>query len=84
MMSNPNDYISRGDVLAVVKYCKNPIDEIENLPGVNYDNLVEVVRCKDCKEYDTSCCANGFGFCGNNGYGVMDEHFCSYGKRKVE
>jgi hypothetical protein len=42
------DLISREDALAVVRYSKNAVDGIENLPSVD---AVEVVRCKDCKWY---------------------------------
>lgn len=56
------------------------IKAIENAPKAD---VVEVVRCKDCKRflqmetspsYDGKCC----------GYGYLVEvnHFCSYGERK--
>lgn len=39
---------------------------------------VEVVRCKDCKEY------TGHRWCTYFDQAVLDNDFCSYGERKVE
>lgn len=44
-------------------------------------DVVEVVRCKDCKEYNTHSCAEGFGWCEMWDLGKTDNQFCSYGKR---
>ena len=47
----------------------------------NKADFVEVVRCKDCKNYDN---------CGSNRYCnyfrevVGSYHFCSYGERRTE
>lgn len=45
-------------------------------------DAVPVCRCKDCKHYNTSGCADGFGWCECMNLGVVDYHFCSYGERK--
>lgn len=45
-------------------------------------DVVPVVRCKRCKNYNTFGCADGFGWCENFNNGVTDEHYCSYGERK--
>lgn len=45
-------------------------------------DMQEVVRCKDCKHYNTSSCADGFGWCEYFNNGAIDKHFCSYGERK--
>ena len=45
-------------------------------------DAIEVVRCKGCIHYNTSGCADGFGWCEKHNRGEMDEHFCSYGERK--
>lgn len=51
-------------------------------------NLVEVVRCKDCKHYDNS---EGIQWCkinskfyrgGVDWHGFPEDGFCSYGERK--
>ena len=40
-------------------------------------DVVEVVRCKDCKHYGTSGCAmDAYAF------DVVEEGYCSYGERK--
>lgn len=54
-----DDLVSRGDVLAVLKYCEDPIKQIRNLPaahGVRYGEWVVksnnglTHRCKVCSE----------------------------------
>lgn len=54
---------------------------IENAPTVD---VVKVIRCKDCKHYDTKDCADGFGWCNRNGTGrgSTDDWFCADGERK--
>lgn len=44
-------------------------------------DVVEVVRCKDCKGHNTHDCAEGFGWCEAFGLGKTDDQFCSYGER---
>lgn len=38
-----NDYISRADALSVAQYSKNPVEGIQNLPGVQF------TRCAECR-----------------------------------
>ena len=45
-------------------------------------NLVEVVRCKDCINYNPKGCADGFGWCEAWDQGRMNHHFCHCGERK--
>lgn len=48
---------------------------------VDSGQLVEVVRCKDCKHLMFS---DFYGECGAGHYGVVrPDHFCSYGERKI-
>lgn len=56
-------------------------EELENAPTVD---AVPVVRCKDCKYYNTSCCADGFGWCERNGsgHGSTDDWFCADGEKR--
>jgi hypothetical protein len=54
-------------------------DCVKSVPTAD---VVPVVRCKDCKNYNTFGCADGFGWCENFNNGVTDEHYCSYGERK--
>jgi hypothetical protein len=41
------------------------------------NDLVEVVRCKDCKNYQKSYCV----MCCNGQSWADDDEFCSYGER---
>ena len=43
---------------------------------INSADRVEVVRCKDCKHFDTGYC--GIPFIGKK---VNPNHYCSYGER---
>ena len=54
------------------------VDTFAEMPSAD---VVEVVRCKDCKEYNTYSCAEGFGWCEAFGLGKTDDQFCSYGER---
>ena len=52
---------------------------MEDAPTVD---AVEVVRCKDCINYNTDNCCDGYGWCENLGIGVHDNFFCKIGERK--
>lgn len=54
------------------------VDTFAEIPSAD---VVEVVRCKDCKEYNTYSCAEGFGWCEAWNLGKTDDQFCSYGER---
>lgn len=54
------------------------VDTFAEIPATD---VVEVVRCKDCKGYNTHDCAEGFGWCEAFGLGKTDDQFCSYGER---
>ena len=45
-------------------------------------DAVEVVRCKNCHNYNASGCCVGFGWCENLGIGTDDDFFCAVGERK--
>lgn len=67
------------------------IDDMKTVPTAD---VVEVVRCKDCRHYDNKNCKEGFGYCMreqedgffyNALHGVFkDNDFCSYGERKEQ
>lgn len=38
-----------------------------------------VVRCKNCKHYNTACCADGCGWCDLHDFGTHDEWYCADG-----
>ena len=55
------------------------IEEAINIANsVPSENVVEVVRCKDCKAYDDDI----IGWCNRCGSMRSPNGFCSYGKRK--
>lgn len=90
------EYIKKSDALDLLK-SSLPV-EIKNeymyeLDGIWLDDddeekitteLVEVVRCKDCKSYDPYDYTEeliGKGFCHRISDTVKDDDFCSYGKK---
>lgn len=46
-------------------------------------DAVPVVRCKDCRYYNTNYCGDGFGWCERNGigHGTSDDWFCADGEK---
>lgn len=51
--------------------------ELDKIPAAD---VVEVVRCRNCKHLMFSDC---YGECAAGHYGIVQpDHFCSYGKRK--
>lgn len=54
-----------------------------NAPTID---AVEVVRCKDCRYYNTTNCCDGFGWCERSGMdrGSWDNWFCADAERKTE
>ena len=40
-----------------------------------------VVRCKDCKHYNTIGCSKGFGWCEKIERGISDNFYCANGKQ---
>ena len=44
-------------------------------------DAVPVVRCKDCKHYNTINCSKGFGWCENMDRGTGDNFYCANGKQ---
>jgi hypothetical protein len=51
---------------------------IKNTPTVD---AVPVVRCKDCKHYNTIGCSKGFGWCENMDRRTSDNFYCANGKQ---
>lgn len=48
-------------------------------------DVVEVVRCKDCKYYEQAKVNNkGFLICPASGMEITEADFCSYGERRTE
>ena len=62
-----------------------PLDEVSNvIDEAPTTDVVEVVRCRDCKHYVLNTL--GIKFCSESRGLTLpyDETFCSYGKRKVQ
>lgn len=74
------EYIERGRALEIVKRTSGDYaaawSEIGKLPAAD---VVEVVRCKDCKHYQKDMLF-GNAYC--DGRQVKPDDFCSYGERK--
>lgn len=49
-------------------------------------DAVPVVRCRDCKYYNITCCSPGFGWCERSGHnhGTTDYWFCADGVMKYD
>ncbi len=54
---------------------------MEMLDGQPTADVVPVVRCVECKHYNTTGCSVGFGWCESMDRGVSDEFFCSCGAK---
>ncbi len=54
------------------------LDCVEDCPTID---AVSVVRCKDCKHYNTIGCSKGLGWCENMDWGVTDDFYCANGKQ---
>lgn len=42
--------------------------------------MPEVVRCRNCRHYNTECCTDGFGWCEHRDFGTNDEWYCADGE----
>lgn len=49
-------------------------------------DAVVVVRCRDCKHYNTTGCNAGFGWCEDSvvNTGTCDDFYCARGERRDE
>ena len=78
------EYINRAELISILKEFANEqlTTLIENLiqkqPTVD---VVEVVRCRDCKHYVANYCTRDIRGRTNMFY-MSDNDFCSYGARK--
>lgn len=84
------EYIERSEVIRTIlrqppeHYPELYYRDIKELPA---DDVVEVVRCKDCEHYfcDTTYCKkHKVGYCAFDEILKDKNHFCSYGERKEQ
>ena len=75
MHANFGDYIIKG-VKGEIYPCKPDIFKDTYESADTTADVVEVIRCKDYKEY------NGHRYCNYHADPVEDNDFCSYGERK--
>ena len=54
--------------------------DVEEAPTID---AVSVVRCKNCRHYNTTCCSEGLGWCECRNFGIRDEWFCADGEAKT-
>lgn len=86
------EYIEREALIQHMQECKDENAFTLMATGYAYSfievaptaDVVEVVRCKKCEHYNTSCCADGFGWCEKHNRGEMDDDFCSHGERRSD
>ena len=50
----------------------------EDCPTID---AVPVVRCRECKHYNTIGCSKGFGWCENIDRGTSDNFYCANGEQ---
>ena len=71
------------EILNVPIYPHENVDPLEAVADYLLDNdVVQVVRCKNCTSYNTKGCAKGFGWCVAWDQGRIDNNFCHCGERK--
>lgn len=87
-----DDYISREAAEQVVcEACERPgcpalwgddCDSIDRLNTIPAADVVEVVRCKDCREHDTTGYETAdFGYCRCLNREVQDCFYCAHGEK---
>lgn len=70
------------DTCKVNKVCDHNRFGFENCDNYISSDVVEVVRCKNCKNYNTEGCSEGWGWCESSNSGTNDYRYCSDGERK--
>ena len=68
-------YFESGDIKYGIEIAESIVEQQPTA------DVAEVVRCKDCKEYELMTC-NNQRFCSRFGGYVTEEDFCSRGERK--
>ena len=74
-----SDYIKREDVEYTLEHALQAVKEL--IPDIPPADVVEVVRCKDCK-YRKKVLNCSYGECIYSACMVADNDYCSNGERK--
>ena len=83
-------YIKLADALQTLSdtcYLDEIDKNMQELPSIDIDDAVSVVRCdecKYCKEKGTSDCPSGYGYlyCTQKKSIVYEDDYCSWGKKR--
>lgn len=77
-VSSTDDY--RAGALA---FAETVMSDLLSTPTID---AVSVVRCRDCKYYNVTCCSPGFGWCERSGHnhGTTDNWFCADGRDRYD
>lgn len=92
-----SDYIKREDVLEICEWyqqeyteCAYALDNLTNeMRRLHPVDAVEVVRCRDCKYYNTAHIRGSDGevhevkHCNRFGLAYQPNDYCSYGERRL-
>lgn len=71
-------------------HCKNcyistlPFESIHDAVDVWNKRVVEIVKCRDCDDFNPSGCSEGCGWCENFNRGTFEESFCNNAKRRSD
>ena len=88
-LAEVKEYIGRADAMeavlgltivdpAVAQYANAVCYHLQNIPAAD---VVEVVRCKDCRYHQTAKVnEKGFLICPASGMEITENDFCSYGE----
>ena len=79
------DFIDVGHLRHPSELCFSEINVVNLLLHAPTADVVEVVRCKDCKYYEQAKVNNkGFLICPASGMEIAEADFCSYRERRSE
>ena len=76
-----SEYIKREDAIEAVSHDGQVFKSVLAIEHIPSADVVEVVRCKDCKWAEVHKRDNGV-FCEYNECGFEKNDYCSYGERK--
>lgn len=75
------EYIERAEAINAIRQYQYPYGVEFLLANIPAADVVEVVRCKDCRYYQTAKVnEKGFLICPASGMEITENDFCSYGE----